>query len=139
MEEATASGRAGFMSPQSRISGVYDQSDCTLNPGEPVMQSGIYEICHSDEPRTAILMLRNTVFPFCRKCGDSVRFKLVQAAPHISEDPDFNEELSEADNSLLNQAIPTSLFPTQLGIAHGFRFLQEVAPAWGTGTDSGNL
>jgi hypothetical protein len=29
------------------------------------------------------------------------------------------------------------LFPAQLGIAHGFRFLQEVAPAWGADSDGG--
>jgi hypothetical protein len=127
------------MTYKARTSSIYDQSDCTLNPGEPVMHSGIYEICHSDEPRTSLLLLRNSVFPLCRKCGDSVRFKLLQAAPHISEDPDFHEDLSATDNSMLNQGIPTSLSPTQLGIAHGFRFLQEVAPAWGTGTDNGNL
>lgn len=138
-EERTAPGRAVFMSYKTRISRIYDQSDCTLNPGEPVEHSGIYEICHSDEPRTSLLLLRNSVFPFCRKCGHAVRYKLVQAAPHISEDPDFNEELAKTDNSVLNQGIPTSLFPTQLGIAHGFRFLQEVAPAWGAGTDNGNL
>jgi hypothetical protein len=137
--EQAASGRAVFMAYTTQITGLYDQSDCNLNPGEPVIESGIYEICHSDEPRTALLLLRNSIFPFCRKCGDSVRFKLVQAAPHISEDPDFNEELAETDNSMLNQGIPNNLSPTQLGIAHGFRFLQEVAPAWGTGTDNGNL
>lgn len=117
----------------------YDQSDCTLIPGEPVAESGIYEICHSDEPRTSLLLLRNSFFPFCRRCGESVRFKLLQAAPHISEDPDFNEDVPEIDNSLLNQGTPINLFPTQLGMAHGFRFLQEVAPAWGTGTDNGDL
>src|SRR5689334_18918997 len=131
--------RSTFIAFKTRITRVYDQSDCTLNPGELVTESGIYEICHSDEPRTSLLLLRNSVFPFCRKCGDSVRFRLVQSAPHISEDPDFNEEISKTDNSMLNHGIPTSLSPTQLGIAHGFRFLQEVAPAWGAGTDNGNL
>jgi hypothetical protein len=117
----------------------YDQSDCTILPGDIVEQSGIYEICHSDEPRTTLLLLRNSFFPYCRKCGETVRFRLVQSAPHISEDPDFNEDGAEIDNSLLNKGTPISLFPTQLGIAHGFRFLQEVAPAWGTGSDGGDL
>jgi hypothetical protein len=127
------------MRTQDQFPTSFDQSDCTLIPGEAVTQSGIYEICHSDEPRTSLLLLRNSFFPFCRRCGDSVRFKLLQAAPHISEDPDFNEEVSETDNSLWSHGNPMPLFPTQLGIAHGFRFLQEVAPAWGTGTDNGNL
>ena len=117
----------------------YDQSDCTLSPGELVEQSGIYEICHSDEPRATLLLLRNSLFPYCRQCGKAVRFKLVQAAPHISEDPDFNEVISKIDNSLLNRATQISLFPTQLGMAHGYRFLQEVVPSWGTGTGNGDL
>jgi hypothetical protein len=130
---------AAFMEQQHRNTTKYDQSDCLLNPGETVEQSGIYEICHSDEPRTALLLLRNSFFPYCRRCGDLVRFKLLHAAPHISEDPDFSEAVPETDNSLLNKATPTSLFPTQLGTAHGFRFVQEVAPAWGTGSDNGDL
>jgi hypothetical protein len=127
------------MQQHQRYSAKYDQSDCDLNPGETVKQSGIYEICHSDEPRTTLLLLRNSFFPFCRQCGNSVRYRLLHAAPHISEDPDFSEAVPETDNSLLNKATPISLFPTQLGIAHGFRFLQEVAPAWGTGSDHGDL
>lgn len=114
------------MHQEHPISNVYDRSDCTLNPGESVEQSGIYEICHSDEPRTSLLLLRNSYFPFCRRCGDSVRFKLLQPAPHISEDPDFTETLAEIDNSLLNQG--NQMSRAQLGIAHGFRFLQEVEP-----------
>ena len=117
----------------------YDQSDCTIVPGDVVEDSGIYEICHSDEPRTTLLLLRNSFFPYCRKCGETVRFRLLQAAPHISEDPDFSEEGAEIDNSLLNKPTQIPLFPTQLGIAHGFRFVQEVTPAWGTGTGSGDL
>jgi len=128
------------MKKQHSTATRYDQSDCTLIPGESVEQSGIYEICHSDEPRTTLLLLRNSFFPFCRHCGNSVRFRLMHAAPHISEDPDFNEAVPETDNSLLNKATPISLFPTQLGMAHGFRFLQqEVTPAWRTGSDHGDL
>jgi hypothetical protein len=32
---------------------TYDQSDCTLAPRELIEQSGIYEICHQDEPRAS--------------------------------------------------------------------------------------
>lgn len=127
------------MQQEHTLPSKFDQSDCTLIPGEPVAQSGIYEICHSDEPRTSLLLLKNSFFPFCRKCGELVRFKLLQSAPHISEDPDFKEDNPPIDNSIMNQGTQISLFPTQLGIAHGFRFLQEVAPAWGTGTDNGDL
>lgn len=102
-------------------------------------ESGVYEICHSDEPRTTVLLLRSSFFPYCRQCGESVRFKLVQAAPHISEDPDFMEEVLNPDNSLMNRSIPTTEFPRQLGMAHGFRFLQNIVQAWRSGSESGDL
>jgi hypothetical protein len=31
------------------------------------------------------------------------------------------------------------VFPLQLGIAHGFRFWQQIVQAWGGGSESGNL
>lgn len=117
----------------------FDQSDCPILPGELVEQSGIYEICHTDEARTTVLLTRNSVFPYCKQCGHAVRFKLVQAAPHISEDPDFMEEVMKTDNSLLNQPTPKSVFPRQLGLAHGFRFLQDIKQTWRTGSKSGDL
>ena len=127
------------MFQRARIEARFDQSDCQICPGDMVDESGVYEICHSDEPRTTVLLLRSTFFPYCRQCGDSVRFKLVQSAPHISEDPDFLEEAAKTDNSLLNQPIPISEFPRQLGIAHGFRFLQNIVQAWRSSSESGNL
>lgn len=127
------------MQQQQPVFNIYDQSDCPLNPGESVEQSGIYEICHSDEPRTSLLLLRNSYFPFCRRCGDSVRFKLVQPAPHISEDPDFTESCAEIDSSLLNKSVQMSLFPAQLGIAHGFRFVQEPEPVVGKRYAAGRI
>lgn len=90
------------MRQEHRLPSKFDQSDCTLIPGEPVAESGIYEICHSDEPRTPLLLLKNSFFPFCRKCGELVRFKLLQSAPHISEDPDFKEDNPPIDNSMMN-------------------------------------
>jgi hypothetical protein len=48
---------------------VFDQSDCTLAPGELIEHSGIYEICHQDEPRASVILMRNSIFPFCRRCG----------------------------------------------------------------------
>ena len=117
----------------------YDRSDCVLVPGEVVQCSGVYEICHSDEPRATVLMFRNTLFPYCRRCGHEVRYKLLQEAPHISEDPDFVEDLPEADNPSTDFALPNSRLPIQLGIAHGYRFGQEAVQAWGDGADGGNL
>jgi hypothetical protein len=117
----------------------YDQSDCSLCPGELVSESGMYEVCHYDEPRTSALFTRSSVFPYCKNCGENVRFKLVMAAPHISEDPDFSEPVSPVDNSLLNKSTPTDLFPVQLGVAHGFRFLQDTVQAWRIGSEGGDL
>jgi len=105
----------------------FDRSDCLLVPGEMVKESGLYDICHADEPRIAMLLLRNTFFPYCRRCGDQVRYKLVQSAPHIAEDPDFLEDSPEpdpADNPPGKMAVANNAFPFQLGMAHGFRFWQ---------------
>jgi hypothetical protein len=119
-----------------------DQSDCPFSVGELVEQSGIYEICHVDEPRVSVLLIRHTIFPYCRRCGDSVRYKLVQAAPHISEDPDFLEDFedfTETDNPPLKMTTPNNTFPLQLGIAHGFRFWQDVVSTWRSGPKGGDL
>lgn len=117
---------------------VFDQSDCTLAPGEPVSESGVYEICHVDEPRRTALLLRNTIFPFCRRCGDSVRYRLVQSAPHISEDSDFVEGFKE-DNPIVMSGVLDSSFPLQLGRPHGFRFWQQIVQAWRSSAEGGNL
>lgn len=104
----------------------YDQTDCPLSAGEFVEHSGIYEICHFDEPRTTVLLTRHTIFPYCKRCGDRVRYKLLQAAPHISEDPDFLEDFTGTDNPKFKMAVPETRFPLQLGIAHGFRFWKDL-------------
>jgi hypothetical protein len=107
----------------------FDQVDCTLTPGELVQHSGIYEICHHDEARATVIFTRNTVFPYCRQCGDRVRYKILELVPHISEDPDFQEDIEdipESDNPSYKMEIPTSTFPMQLNRAHGFRFQQET-------------
>lgn len=98
-------------------------SDCTLSPGELVPESGIYEICHADEPRVTVLLLRDTFFSYCKQCGERVRYKLVQAVPHISEDTDFLEDAEEESSSSTKLTAPTTV-PLQLGLMHGFRFGQ---------------
>jgi hypothetical protein len=107
---------------------IYDQSDCPFCPGELIVISGIYEICHRDEPRVKVLLVRNTIFPMCKRCADEVRYKMVRAAPHISEDPDFVENVSNAD---IATATSTSLgvSSVQLGFSHGFRYSQECLEA----------
>jgi hypothetical protein len=118
---------------------TFDQSDCTLAPGELIEQSGIYEICHHDEPRASVILMRNTVFPFCRRCGEMVRYRILELVPHISEDPDFQEDLLLPDNPSHKMQIPTSTFPTQLGRAHGFRFQQDCLQTWTSGSQSGDI
>jgi hypothetical protein len=118
---------------------TYDQSDCTLAPGELIEQSWIYEICHQDEPRASVILMRNTIFPFCRRCEDRVRYKILELVPHISEDPDFQEEPPKTDNPSHKMEIPTSTFPMQLGRAHGFRFQQDSLQAWSSSPQGGDL
>ena len=118
---------------------IFDQTDCLLAPGELVQQSGIYEICHQDEPRASVILMRNTIFPYCRRCGESVRYKILEIIPHISEDPDFQEDPLGTDNPSHKMMIPTPTFPMQLGRAHGFRFQQEILQAWADGSSGGDL
>jgi hypothetical protein len=118
---------------------IFDQSDCTLTPGELVEHSGIYEICHHDEPRSTVILTRNTIFPYCRLCGERVRYKILELVPHISEDPDFQEDMDEPDNPLYKMSIPTSTFPMQLNRAHGFRFQQDSLQTGSDGPPFGDL
>jgi len=118
---------------------TYDQSDCTLAPGELIKQSGIYEICHQNEPRASVLLMRNTIFPFCRRCGEMVRYKILELVPHISEDPDFQEDPSETDNPSHKMMIQTPTFPMQLGPAHGFRFQQDSLQTWAGSPQGGDI
>ena len=117
----------------------FDISDCPLSPGEIVAESGIYEICHADEPRVTVLLLRNTLFSYCKQCGNEVRYKLIQPVPHISEDPDFLEDFEEAGNSSTKLAVPNNTIPLQLGLAHGFRFWQQFVQAWADCSENGDL
>ncbi|HEY6251204.1 MAG TPA: hypothetical protein VI685_14695 [Candidatus Angelobacter sp.] len=104
-------------------------------------KSGVYEICHIDEPGNSVILLRNTFFPHCKQCGNLVRYRLIQSVPHISEDPDFREEFPEADpdNPPAKMEVPNTTLPVQLGIAHGFRFWQQLIQTWTGGSESGNL
>jgi hypothetical protein len=117
----------------------FSQSDCPYSAGELILQSGVYEICHSDEPRAETVLVMNGVFPFCRRCGESVRYRLVQAVPHISEDPDFNEFFSESEIPRDDAPISKQVLPLQLGLAHGFRFRHGNAPAWVNSSEAGEI
>jgi hypothetical protein len=137
-----AAAQEGIQTKRSmgpRYTTTFDQTDCLLAPGEMVEQSGIYEICHQDEPRATVILMRNTIFPYCRRCGERVRYKVLELIPHISEDPDFQEDAPGTDNPSHKMMIPTFTFPMQLGREHGFRFQQETLQAWAGGPLGGDI
>jgi hypothetical protein len=101
------------------------QSDCSFSPGELICESGLYEVCHTGPPRSTVILIKNDVFPSCEDCGEGVRFKLIKAVPHVSEDPDFVEFVGEVEESSPELAAPGDALPTQLGLDHGFRYSQE--------------
>jgi hypothetical protein len=127
------------MKLQDTNSTIFDQADCLLTPGELVQYSGIYEICHHDEPRSTVILTRNTIFPYCRICGEQVRYRILELVPHISEDPDFQEDMPAPDNPPYKMSIPTSTFPMQLNKAHGFRFQQDSLQTGPDGPPFGDL
>lgn len=60
-------------------------------PGDPVRETGIYEVLHDRDHRAAheAVMLADDHFPECDTCADRVRFRLVRTAPYIFHDDDF--------------------------------------------------
>jgi hypothetical protein len=60
-------------------------------PGDPIKETGIYEVIHDRDHRTAheAVMLANDKFPACDTCFERVRFRLVRTAPYIFDDADF--------------------------------------------------
>lgn len=102
-----------------------DNRDCDLVPGALVRHSGLYEICHADEDRAIVVFRKDEIFPACRRCGDSVRYKLLHAARHISEDPDFSDPGHGPGKPPEEIARSSNQFPRQLGPAHGFRYWQS--------------
>ncbi len=62
-----------------------------FKPGDPVKETGIYEVLHDDGHRTVheAVMLASDLFPACDTCFEKVRFRLVRTAPYIFEDADF--------------------------------------------------
>jgi hypothetical protein len=63
-------------------------------PGQPVLESGIYEVIHDKSHREAheAVMYRDDLFPVCDQCDLKVRFKLIRSAPYIFDDEDFAKE-----------------------------------------------
>lgn len=62
-----------------------------FKPGDPIKETGIYEVMHEGGHRTAheAVMLADDRFPACDTCFERVRFRLVRTAPYIFHDPDF--------------------------------------------------
>lgn len=63
-------------------------------PGQPVPETGIYEVIHDLAHRASheAVMHREDLFPLCDQCDTRVRFKLVRTAPYIFDDEDFVDE-----------------------------------------------
>ena len=64
-------------------------SEQLFRPNEQIPQTGIYELVHAGGSINTVVLVRGQEFPVCRECGTQVRFRLVRAAPHITEDQDF--------------------------------------------------
>lgn len=116
-------------------------TDCPFPPGEKVPSTGVYEICHREGSRARVVLQRDEVFPHCATCcDDHVRYKLLCAAPHISEDPDFEELRSSADNSVLSTISPIPITPSlQSGQGDVFERRAEEIQAGRTRRDSRDL
>jgi hypothetical protein len=63
-------------------------------PGEPIRETGIYEVLHHNEHRPAheAVMHAGDAFPLCDTCHGDVRFRLIRTAPYIFDDEDFEPE-----------------------------------------------
>jgi hypothetical protein len=61
--------------------------------GEPVRQTGIYEVKHRIEHRAEheVVLLSGDIFPRCETCQGEVSFRLVRTAPYIFQDADFED------------------------------------------------
>jgi len=74
-------------------SGEQGRGGQIFGAGETVKQTGIYEVVHDGEHRSAheVVMLRDDAFPPCDTCNARVRFRLIRTAPYIFQDEDFEE------------------------------------------------
>ena len=61
--------------------------------GEPIAQTGIYRVFHSDHRLShEVTLLQGEKFPECSKCKDDVHFQLMRTAPQIATDSNFRRE-----------------------------------------------
>lgn len=70
------------------------QNGKAFSAGQPVIETGIYEVLHDGSHRGAheVVMLSGDAFPPCDTCAERVRFRLVRTAPYIFQDEDFEEQ-----------------------------------------------
>lgn len=75
--------------------------DDVFKPGEKVPTSGIYDVIHDKldgddhaHPHQ-VTVISGTVFPPCRGCKGSVRFRLHHAAEHLDAHDHFNSRLGK--------------------------------------------
>ncbi|MGE5322209.1 MAG: hypothetical protein ACM3SW_05080 [Actinomycetota bacterium] len=82
--QARGQGRSRHSSGDKRIGKMY-------SAGQPVTESGIYEVVHDRAHRMAheVVMLKGNSFPPCDSCAESVRLRLIRTAPYIFQDEDF--------------------------------------------------
>lgn len=67
------------------------EEELPLYCGEIVPCSGIYQAIHTHAHSDGmVIALRGQPVEPCKACGDQVRLRLLYAAPHLSEDGDFN-------------------------------------------------
>jgi len=61
--------------------------------GEPIPESGIYEVIHHNAHRATheSVLVKGDPFPLCEVCETQVRFRAVRVAPYIFDDDDFGE------------------------------------------------
>ena len=68
-----------------------------FRPGESVLTTGIYTASHYQHrlPHD-VFAVEGDCFPACKRCGNRIRYKLIQAATHIAADRDFSKTVSNS-------------------------------------------
>ena len=60
--------------------------------GETIPATGIYRVFHSGHRLShEVVLLNGEVFPRCSACGFEVHFELLEAAPQIETDKNFQD------------------------------------------------
>ena len=59
--------------------------------GEPILESGIYRIFHSEHRLShEVTLIAGEIFPRCSVCRDDVHFELLKSALHTSRDRELS-------------------------------------------------